>query len=491
MLARVRAPDPSDTYPAPGRLRLLRRSRKLPEGWPLLALFAVYPLWWALGLGPLAAMLLAIPLAWELWRSPRRVVIPVGTGLFLMFLVFVAGSGLMIGRPAPGTTNGNVAGTILAYGYRFTSCVAGLVVLVYVSSSNERRLPTGRIINALSVLFVVTVMGGWLGILILGGGFTSPLERFMPHFVRTNGFAATIIHPGFSQIQDVLGYSAARPKAPFEYSNTWGGVFSLLLPFHLMACHQARRPWIRAAGLGVLGAGVVPVVLSLNRGLWIALGVSCVFAMAHLVRRGQVVAVVGGGVAAAAVALVLAVSPLADVVSSRLANPHSNEGRSSLYAQAFRGAMDSPLLGWGGPRQASVSGRGITTGESAECPDCGTAAVGTQGTFWTVLFSTGFIATGLFVGFFLGAAVRAGRQTDTLAASVCLVLILFLGEQLIYDEFPLMLVIAMTGIGLLTRRSIARRSADLDQLEAGDSQLGNSVYPHASRRARVRWFESA
>ena len=438
--------------------------RRLPEGWPLLALFALYPLGWVLGLGPLAVMVLAVPMAWQLVWSRRRVITPVGTGLFLLFLVFTAASALMIGKVAPGTANGNITGTIIAFGFRFTSCIAALVVLVYVSNSDEDRLPTSRIINAFSVLFVATVIGGWLGILMPSGGFTAPLEFLMPHFVRANDFARTIIHPAFSQVQSVLGYAEGRPKAPFEYANTWGGVFSLLLPFHLMASWRARRTWLKVGGFGVALLGIVPVVLSLNRGLWIALGISVVFASVYLIRNGQLESVVIGVGVVAAIAVAFAASPLANVVQSRLAHPHSNVGRAFLYTESVKGAVDSPLLGWGGPRQALGSAHGIATGSSAKCKTCGTAAVGTQGTFWTLLFSGGFVATALYVGFFLGALRRAGRETDPLAAAVSLVLILLLFESLVYDQFPMSLVIAMAGIGLLTRRTLGRRRAESESL---------------------------
>lgn len=445
-----------ETRPTPGTPTPQPRRRSPPEGWPLLALFALYPLGWALGLGPISAMVLAVPMAWQLWWSPRRMVVPAGTGLYLAFLGFMLAGGVMIGRVAPGTDNGDPLGTVIAFGYRFASCFAAVVVLVYVSSSDQVKLPTSRVINAMSALFVATVVGGWLGLLFPAGAFTSPLEHLMPGFVRSNDFARTIIHPGFSQIQSVLGYAEPRPKAPFEYSNTWGCVFSLLLPLHLLACRAAARRWVRLGGLALLAASVVPVVLSLNRGLWAALGLSLVLGAVHQLRCGRPQMVVAGAALVSIVCLLFAASPLATVAARRLDNPHSNAGRAYLYTGAVRGAVASPLLGWGGPRQASGSAQGISTGESAKCPSCGTAAVGTQGTFWTLLFSTGFVATGLWVSFFVGTAWRSGRKKDPLAAVVTLVLILLLFEQFVYDAFPMPLVIAMTGIGLLARRSVGQ-----------------------------------
>ena len=60
-------------------------------GWPLVALLAGYPLWWALGFGDFVFILLAIPMAARMyaWRahSLRPVRTPPGFGLWLLFLL--------------------------------------------------------------------------------------------------------------------------------------------------------------------------------------------------------------------------------------------------------------------------------------------------------------------------------------------------------------------------------------------------------------------
>jgi hypothetical protein len=63
----------------------------LPEGWPVLALFGAFPLWWALGLSSVIWILLAVPmLARLLARGRMRV--PRGFGLWLAFLFWMLAS---------------------------------------------------------------------------------------------------------------------------------------------------------------------------------------------------------------------------------------------------------------------------------------------------------------------------------------------------------------------------------------------------------------
>jgi hypothetical protein len=52
-------------------------SRPLDQSWPLAMLFIGFPLWWLLGFSGFIAMLLALPMAFQLWRR-RQFVVPGG-----------------------------------------------------------------------------------------------------------------------------------------------------------------------------------------------------------------------------------------------------------------------------------------------------------------------------------------------------------------------------------------------------------------------------
>ena len=75
--------------------------RATPAAWPIGALLIGYPVWWALGFGGLAVIVLAVPMAVILWRR-RPVRTPPGFGLWLLLLAGYLLSGLMLAEQPPG-----------------------------------------------------------------------------------------------------------------------------------------------------------------------------------------------------------------------------------------------------------------------------------------------------------------------------------------------------------------------------------------------------
>ncbi|MDP9208381.1 MAG: hypothetical protein M3O65_07750, partial [Actinomycetota bacterium] len=61
-------PEPIETLSSPtGAPAAAPRRTGLPDGWPVLALFGAFPIWWALGLSSLIWIIMAVPmLAWLL-----------------------------------------------------------------------------------------------------------------------------------------------------------------------------------------------------------------------------------------------------------------------------------------------------------------------------------------------------------------------------------------------------------------------------------------
>ena len=80
-------PEQIDQLSATGAAPEARRSG-LPEGWPLLALFGAFPIWWALGLSSLIWVLAAVPMLVRL-LARGRVRVPKGFGLWLAFLFWM------------------------------------------------------------------------------------------------------------------------------------------------------------------------------------------------------------------------------------------------------------------------------------------------------------------------------------------------------------------------------------------------------------------
>ena len=426
----------------------LRRWFRDPA-WPLKAVFFGFPIFWALGLGEFSWPLLAAPMAYQLWRRRKPVRVPPWFGLWLAMLVWVFAGGLLVGEHMSGTLAGS--GGYTGWLLRVVNMVTVTIVLLYVGNLTEQELPSRQVVRMLGFLFGVTVVGGLLGVVLGDVSFTSPFELILPHGVRTNFYVQQLVHPGFSQVQDVLGYTSPRPKAPYAYTNYWGNDFSLLLIWFIVGW------WIRGTNRSkrwtavVCCAAAIPAIYSLNRGLWIGLGLCFVFLVFKLAVRGRLgllAAVVG---VLAVGALIFTLTPLNSIVTGRLQHGDSNSIRASLDSQAVQAAEKSPIVGWGTSRSALGSPSSIAIGKTPTCPACGNRPIGSTGEIWAVLISNGFVGAILFVGFFVMAAFHYRKDQTPEGVAIRLILYLAPFYSLFYAELPTALGITFVSYGLLWR----------------------------------------
>lgn len=412
--------------PAAARTRRLR-TVALPYDWPLAALLVGFPVWWALGVGQFVWPVLAVPMAARLVVD-GRLRVPRVFEAWLLFVVWVVVS---FAGLEPG-------GFPFAYLWRLASYLGMTVVFVYVFASPRRLLPSHRVVALLTAFWAIVVAGGWLGVLVPNGQFTSVVERMLPG-LSANAFFHDLVHPRFAQVQDFLGYPVGRPAAPFVFTNDWGSNVGLLTPFAIVTVLRARsRRRRRVVGV-LLAASVVPMLVSLNRGLWLSLGAGLLFAGARFAMRGnpRVLRVVLAFVALLVV--LLTVTPLRGVVDDRLRTPHSNAGREALYSRSLDLARESPIIGHGGPR--AVSGPRILP------------AIGTQGHLWLVLVAQGFVGTAFFLWFLLGATWRL-RRGSALAAWCQVVLVIAVIQLPFYDMVPVSLTVVVIAAALGLRELV-------------------------------------
>ncbi|MEU4833276.1 hypothetical protein [Streptosporangium sp. NPDC023615] len=425
-----------------------------PAAWPIAALLVGYPAWWALGFGGLCVIAVAPAMAAVLWRR-RPIRAPRGFGLWLLLLAGYLISAVMLGEMPPGTYGEFGAGRLIGYLMRLALYVSLLVMVLYLGNLTEKELPQLTLVRMLGALFVTTVAGGLLGVFAPRATFTSPVETVLPDWISGNPFVHNLIHPTAAQTQWVLGHPSPRPEAPFEWANAWGGNLSVLLVWFVVGWWVYGGPRRRTAAVALVALAAIPVVYSLNRGLWLGLGVAAAYLLLRLGGRARVATCA----ILTAAALVFALSPLRAMVGQRLESPHSNDIRAFTVTATLAAAGTSPIIGYGNTRNARGNHRTITTGKTDWCVTCGHPPLGGDGHLWHLMITQGFTGAALYVAFFAGAVRRHWRDRSPIGVAGVLVMILTLLYMFVYDGLVTPLSLYLISFALLWRNSMARTAA--------------------------------
>ncbi len=329
------AAAPRPARPAVAEARQWSIAGPWPEHWPLTVLVLGYPLWWILGVSSFMPIAMAVPMALQLLRrSPIRV--PVGFNVWLVFLLWTSGSVLMLVRRRSWCGAGGWSSRFLVFGYRFAWHLTITIVLLWVMNLGERALPTVRVVRLMSVMFLVVVAGGWLGLLLPNVELTSLMEAVLPGALRSNRFVSVLVNPVTANASTILGVTEPRPVAPFAFANAWGSATLMRLPFFVVGWFGRDAGWRRSFAPFVLLVAAVPIVMSLNRAMWASIAVGIIYYVVRLVLKGRMVALVGAVLCVLVAGLLFLASPLAELTVTRLENPHSNERRGNLLARDRR-----------------------------------------------------------------------------------------------------------------------------------------------------------
>lgn len=321
--------------------------------------------------------------------------------------------------------------------YRYLLFVGCLTSFIWLVNVSEEKVPSERIIDWLAALWITLVVFGYLAVLLPNLITPSPLGLALGPFGRVE-FVKSITEWRFAETQGFLGYPVPRPAAPFGGSNGWGSAMGILTPYFV-------RSWLigvdrrrRQRGILLLVVAVYPILVSVNRGLWISLAVALAYYAARKALRGRFAALTVLLSAILVVAVLMVATPAGTLVTDRLDNSdRSNNTRSSLYELAWKGALESPLVGHGAP----VS--------SPELP-VGTPPVGTHGMLWYLMFIHGFVGLGLFISWLAIEIFRSGRIRTSLGWWSHLSLISALTQLPYYGLLPQVVLIGM-GVGLSHR----------------------------------------
>lgn len=393
--------------------------------WPFTAMLALFPLWWGLGLAemawiPLAACMLVLML------RRRAIEVPRGFAIWLLFIILMSASVIGI----------DTSGRLIGFVYRTLLYLTVTIVFVYVYNARE-TLTTRYVLGVFSLFWLWAVLGGFAGIVAPEFSFRTPLAYILPQGLQANELIGEMVVRRLTQYNPESWLALdPRPSAPFLYTNGWGNVYSITLPMVVAYLTMIRRGTVFWLLLLAVPLSLIPAFLTLNRGMFIGLGVAAAylffrFAMAGRLRQVMLLAVIGVVAAVAAIAL-----DVGSKLTDRVETSSSTEDRANLYEETFVRTMQSPLFGYGAPRPSFTDGA---------------PSAGTQGHLWMVMFSHGFPAVICFMGalvWMFFATVR-GRNTAMLVLNTVQLVIIV--EVFFYGVLPNGLILTLPAAALAMR----------------------------------------
>jgi O-antigen ligase len=416
-----------------------------------------------MGLGGFIWALASIPLVvWILLRPGLE--LPPGIILFVLYVVWAGFTVVMLDSFT----------RLLAFGLRYGVYVTAIGLAVYVY--NERRVSRVTFIDWVAILWVWAILGGYLGLLLPRARLSvTPASLLLPTVITSNEFVGNLVRPRFAQVQDIFGIAVPRPSTLWAFTNEWGGNVGLLTPFFIAATLYSANAWRRQAGFVGLVVAVPVMMLSVNRGLWLSIVMilAVVAVRSFLAGRTAPLKALAGGIVV--VAALLALTPIGSIVAGRLSES-SADSRAGIYQEAWDGALESPILGRGGPRPS----------ENPFSP-----SVGTHGHLWFAMFSHGLVGLALYVGWLINAMYLANRRHDPV--SIMLTSVVYMGalQMFFYNMFGGSLPIILIAIGLLARPDDRFASSSVQAVALRRTpRLMSAVRQNLSGRAVVsyhRW----
>ena len=389
-------------------------------------LVACLPVFWALGLGfftfAIAGAAMGIGL---LLITPIRV--PRGFGLWLLFVGWMLISALTLDQSL---------NRYLSFLVRAVIYIGATTTFLYVYNIPKKYLPTGRVLAVLGGLFIFTaIVGGYVGLIVGEVRFNTPFSRLLPASMLQNEFVNSVVRPPFAQRQDFLGFPINRPALPFSFTNDWAASLAPLIFAAIAAAGRMQRGRRLIVPLAILA--VIPMAISANRALWITLILAVFYVAARRASAGQLILAVRLVIVMVFATALILVSPLGEVVGSRITSEHSFESRGDIYTDVLERVPDSPLLGFGAP---------------IANPQPFRPAIGTHGMFWTSLFSQGIPGAIFYVGFWVSMTLKTGRNIRNQEHLLLhLAIATSLPTMFFYDHLPAALPVMMICAALILR----------------------------------------
>jgi polysaccharide biosynthesis protein PslJ len=356
-----------------------------PRGWQPYAIFLGLPLWWLAGFSFFMWPLIVAPIVYPLLRrgelrAPRRF------GIWILFVGWMIASGIEL----------HSASRVIAWSWRLSFYLSATVLFLWIYNASRDRVPTRAVINAMAGFWVCVIYGGWLAVVYPTLQLHSPAEYIFPHSLLNNTYFYAHVHLQVAEVQRFLGFEEGRPQTFFAYTNAWGSTCAMLTPIALAAlAAKPGRVWGRVLKV-TLGLSVVPIIFSLNRGLWLSLGFGLAYAAVRFGALRDVQRVMRVLGAVIIVGAVIAFSPLGGLVSGRFTHQTGDTSRLARDQAAQSQIAASPVLGYGAPQQNQA----VTHTEKS---------VGTESEIFLLLYSHGVPALFLYGAWMAYTILRTAK----------------------------------------------------------------------------------
>lgn len=423
--------DPLDAFHEPilpSRPEL--RAKKARTGLlnPALPFYAIglMPLFWFLGLAFFTFAIAAVPMGIAL-LSMKPIRMPKGFGIWLLFMGWMVVSVVTL---EPTITR------YLSWLVRAGIYVGSTILFLYIYNLPQKYLPTGRVLGMIAGIFVFTaIIGGYLGLIFGDATIPTLLSEILPRSLISNSFVRNIVQPPFAQTQDFLGFPLNRPSFPFSFSNDWAATLVPATFASIAAAGRVRRArrWLPLIAF----LSLIPMLVSVNRGLFIALIGAVIYVAIRRASTGNLILAGRLLVGLVVVGALVLASPLGTIVTERTTTNHSVGARNDIYTAVIERVPDSPLLGFGAPLSN---------------PDPNRPAIGTHGNFWTALFSQGIPGAIFYTGFWVVMSYKTGRKIRNQEQLLLhLAVITSLPTMFYYDHLPAALPIMMMVLAVFFR----------------------------------------
>ena len=319
-------PRSSPAPSPPVRRRASRRpsEARCSSAWPLIVVFPLLPLWWVLGVSGLILSICCLPLLGALVLR-RRLLVPRGFGLYLLFLGWCVISATQVAESRQA----------FSAGYRGTMYLGAGLLFLYVLNAPRDELSPDRAVRIMASFFVITVIGGMIG----WSSPTSVSRRSRAAWYRrgcsTDSFVKDLVSASTSSGRAFAAYPIFRPKAPVHLRERMGrrlrDVAAVCAVRDRDGANEARpagaaapRPSPRCSRSSSRSTAAHGCrrwrASSTRRSAWRA------GRNAQLLRVVAVVAMVLG--------VLLFVTPLGDIIMTRLQNGYGDAHRAQLYSES-------------------------------------------------------------------------------------------------------------------------------------------------------------